>query len=153
MNSLENRIPPPVLLLFVAIVMFITEWIFGPISIEPIMRYSVIFVFFLVALLLGPFAILAFRRNQTTIDPVHIERASKLVISGPFRYSRNPMYTSMVALLIAWAFYLANPWAALGPILFAFYIWRFQIIPEERAMRTKFGTDYQNYSRAVRRWI
>lgn len=109
--------------------------------------------FLIVAFIFIPPAILAFRRNQTTIDPVHIERASTLVTTGPFGYSRNPMYLGLTALLLAWAIYLSAPWALLGPIVFVLYITRFQIMPEEQAMRAKFGSAYEAYCQNVRRWI
>jgi protein-S-isoprenylcysteine O-methyltransferase Ste14 len=92
-------------------------------------------------------------KYKTTIDPVRIERASNLVTAGPFNFSRNPMYFSMLALLFAWLVCLAAPWAVLGPIFFEVYILVFQIWPEERAMHDKFGATYLTYTQKVRRWI
>ena len=94
-----------------------------------------------------------FWRNETTIDPVDIGRASALVTSGVFRYSRNPMYVGFAAALIGWAVCLAAPWASLGPVAFVLFADRFQIIPEERLMRAKFGRAYDDYRSQVRRWL
>jgi protein-S-isoprenylcysteine O-methyltransferase Ste14 len=84
---------------------------------------------------------------------VDIEAASTLVTGGVFRYTRNPMYVALTALLLAWTAWLAAPWAAFCPVAFALFITRFQIIPEERVLRAKFGRAYEDYAQRVRRWI
>ena len=84
---------------------------------------------------------------------MQIENASALVTTGVYRVSRNPMYVALTSLLTALAVYLANGWAAVGPVLFALFITRFQIIPEERIMQAKFGDAYADYQRRVRRWL
>ena len=94
-----------------------------------------------------------FWRNKTTINPVDLESASALVTSGVFRYSRNPMYVGFTVMLVGWAVSLAAPWALLGPLAFVLFTNRFQIIPEERVMRAKFGQAYDDYRAQVRRWI
>ena len=103
--------------------------------------------------LLRPPPILAQLRPRTTISPVDIEAASTLVTGGVFRYTRNPMYVALTALLLAWTAWLAAPWAAFCPVAFALFITRFQIIPEERVLRAKFGRAYEDYAQRVRRWI
>ena len=97
--------------------------------------------------------ILEFRRHQTTIHPFNPEETSAIVSSGVYRVSRNPMYLGLAIILLAWAVYLGNAWTLLGIPLFIAYLTRFQIIPEERALRQKFGDEYASYSAAVRRWI
>lgn len=95
----------------------------------------------------------AFRRAQTTVDPRVPGKAAQLVTSGIFQRTRNPMYVGLVAILLAWAVYLAHGAAlALVPV-FVVYMSRFQIQPEERVMREKFGADYESYTQAVRRWL
>ena len=59
----------------------------------------------------------------------------------------------MTCLLCGLAVFLAAPWALLGPVAFVLYITRFQILPEERVMRAKFGQAYEAYAGSVRRWI
>jgi len=95
----------------------------------------------------------AFGRAKTTTNSMSIEKASSLVTSGIYRYTRNPMYLGLTTLLLAWAVYLAAPWVILGPIAFMLFITRFQIIPEERGLREKFGTAYAAYQQEVRRWL
>ena len=97
--------------------------------------------------------VLAFRRARTTVDPMHPDRSAALVAGGIYRRSRNPMYLGFLLLLAAWACWLANPLALAGLPAFVLYLNRFQIAPEERALRARFGDAYDGYARAVRRWL
>ena len=96
---------------------------------------------------------LALSQANTTINPVNPEKASSVVTSGIYRYTRNPMYLGLTALLVGWAGWLSVPWVFLGPVAFMLYLTRFQILPEERIMSSKFGRDYDEYCKRVRRWL
>jgi len=63
------------------------------------------------------------------------------------------MYVGLTAVLVGWAIQLSVPWVFLGPVAFMLYITRFQIIPEERVMSSKFGPAYDEYRQHVRRWL
>ena len=98
-------------------------------------------------------ALVTLWRSRTTINPVHPERARRLVTGGIYRVSRNPMYLSLLLLLAAYALRL-DAWAAwLGPLGFWAYVTRFQILPEERVLADKFGPDYRRYRERTRRWL
>lgn len=76
-----------------------------------------------------------------------------MVTSGVYRVSRNPMYLGFLLALAWWVVFLSHLLAfALLP-LFMWYMNRFQIVPEERALAAKFGSEFTEYSRAVRRWL
>jgi protein-S-isoprenylcysteine O-methyltransferase Ste14 len=92
-------------------------------------------------------------RARTTINPFSPARASSLVTSGIFRLSRNPMYLSLLLLLVAYAVRLDSLLVWLGPIAFVAYVNRFQIGPEERALQTRFGEAYLRYRDRTRRWL
>lgn len=96
---------------------------------------------------------LQFHRARTTLTPLNPGAASALVVSGIYRYTRNPMYLGIAIVLLAWALYLSNPLSALGLVAFVAYIHRFQILPEERALRALFPGAFEAYAREVRRWI
>ncbi len=49
-------------------------------------------------------AVRAFKNQDTTVNPISIEKASSLVVSGIFKYSRNPMYLGMVLILLGLSF-------------------------------------------------
>ena len=74
-------------------------------------------------------------------------------MSGIYRFTRNPMYLGLLMVLVAWAFHLSSASAFAGPLLFLFYIDRFQIVPEERVLVVKFGQAYSDYRSQVRRWL
>ncbi|MEM7058385.1 MAG: isoprenylcysteine carboxylmethyltransferase family protein [Pseudomonadota bacterium] len=103
------------------------------------------------SLLLIIWAALAFHRARTTIIP-HLE-PNALVETGPYRYSRNPIYVADLAILAGWCISLGNPFA-LG-LLFPFYavLLGFFIRPEEERLKTHLGQHYVDYCARVRRWI
>jgi protein-S-isoprenylcysteine O-methyltransferase Ste14 len=105
------------------------------------------------ALVFGLGGILTFRLARTTINPVQIDQASSVVTGGIYSITRNPMYVGLTAMLAAWAVWLAVPWTLIGPVFFAVFTHRFQILPEERVMSAKFGPAYDDYRKRVRRWI
>lgn len=97
--------------------------------------------------------VVCFWRVRTTINPLDPGKASYLVTNGIFRMSRNPMYLSLLLLLVAYAIRLDSLTIWLGPLIFAAYVTRFQILPEERALAEKFGEAYLDYKHRTRRWI
>lgn len=97
--------------------------------------------------------IAAFHRATTTVDPQRPGGASSLVTSGVYRWSRNPMYLGMVLVLLGWGAWLASPLSLLFVILFGAYLERFQIIPEERALRDRFGEEFEAYCHGPGRWL
>jgi protein-S-isoprenylcysteine O-methyltransferase Ste14 len=144
MHALEHKIPPPVVCLLVGALMWAATGVAPAIAIDRGLRLGLAGTLAALGLVAGASGFLAFGRAKTTIDPVKIDAASALVTDGVYRYTRNPMYLGLAALLAGWAVYLATPWTLLGPIAFALYITRFQILPEERAMTAKFGAAYRD---------
>ncbi len=98
-------------------------------------------------------AVLTFRRQRTTVNPLDPGATTAIVTSGVYRWSRNPMYLGLLAVLAAWALYLGNAAAALLLPGFVAYLGRFQIGPEERTLLARFGAPYAQYLARVRRWL
>lgn len=151
-HPLDHKVPPPLLLLLTLAAMGIASRVLPPLPVPQEIRLVAALTLGGMALAIAGAGVRAFRAARTTIDPVHIHRASSLVESGIYRWTRNPMYLGMALLLLAWASWLASPWLLLAPLLFAGYLNRFQITPEERAMRARFPNDYPGYTQRVRRW-
>jgi protein-S-isoprenylcysteine O-methyltransferase Ste14 len=63
------------------------------------------------------------------------------------------MYLGLLMVLLGWAIYLSNLLAVAFLPVFVAYLNRFQILPEERILALKFGSDYAAYRTRVRRWI
>jgi protein-S-isoprenylcysteine O-methyltransferase Ste14 len=94
-----------------------------------------------------------FRQSGTTVEPFDPSRSTALVTSGPNSVTRNPMYVGMAGLLTAHALFRGG-WATAVPIAaFVAVIDRVQIRPEEAALRERFGQEYDDYCRRVRRWL
>jgi protein-S-isoprenylcysteine O-methyltransferase Ste14 len=103
------------------------------------------------ALALGVWAVLTFRRAGTTPDP-HGD-VTAFVITGPFAFSRNPMYVTNVAFQIGAAFALDNAWILmLAPVTWLL-LDRVIIAGEERYLADKYGATYDAYRQKVRRWL
>ena len=153
MPSLELKIPPPAVALVVGLAM---GWVsrYGVLEGVPLAwRVGAALVVAAVGAAFDVAGILAFRRAKTTVNPMKPEKSAALVSTGVFRITRNPMYVGMVFILLAWAVYLASPWALFGPLAFAAYITRFQIKPEERVLAARFGDEFAGYQARVRRWL
>lgn len=92
-----------------------------------------------------------FRRVGTAIHP--LARSSFLVRSGPFRFSRNPIYLGMVLILTGAALALgsATPWLIIPVFIGA--LARQVIAGEERKLTAEFGAEYLEYCTRVRRWL
>lgn len=150
---LETRIPAPVIALLLGALMKLYALLAPvPIDTSPLLAEVGIRLSQLsAALALVAFA--SFRLARTTINPLDPSRASTLVTGGIFRLSRNPMYLSLLLLLVAYAVRLDSWVEWLGPVLFAAYVTRFQIIPEERILAVKFGEAYAAYRHRTRRWL
>lgn len=98
-------------------------------------------------------AVLSFARAKTTVNPLRPARASHLVTSGVFAWSRNPIYLGDLLVLVALALWWGQiAGFALLP-LSVLYLNRFQIEPEEEALTHLFGEEYRQYQARVRRWL
>lgn len=150
---LDNRIPPPVLAAASGLAMVAASSVLPAAPLPLLARIGGFALAFGLAGRFGIPAIAAFSAAQTTINPVRIDRASTLVTSGVFARSRNPMYVALTGLVAALSFALGNAWLLAAPLLYAAYIGRYQILPEERAMAARFGADYTAYRQRVRRWL
>ncbi|MEM9208102.1 MAG: isoprenylcysteine carboxylmethyltransferase family protein [Pseudomonadota bacterium] len=93
----------------------------------------------------------AFRKAATTIIP--FEESSSLVVSGLFRYTRNPMYVGMVLILLGVATLCGSLSPFIGPFVFVPVLNARVIRHEEAMLETQFGQSYRDYKAKVRRWI
>lgn len=150
---LEMKIPPPIVALVLALLMWLTPAVAGLVEVSYPARVIGAVVLLCVGQGIAIAGIVAFRRAKTTVNPVKASLVSSLVIRGVYRYTRNPMYVGLLLTLLGWTVFLANPLAALWVVVYVLYITRFQIIPEERVLASLFGSEYKAYQGTVRRWI
>ena len=100
---------------------------------------------------LGWRSVVQLRRTGQSENPWN--PTTLIVESGPFRFTRNPMYLQMVLVCIGIGVALMNLWIlALTPVC-AWLLQKLAILPEERYLEQKFGETYLAYKRRVRRWL
>ena len=102
-------------------------------------------------LALDGLASLRFVRAGTPVIP--FKPTTALVVDGPYRLSRNPIYLGMAALYIGLAFLLGILWSLLFLPFVLIAVDRLIIAREEPYLERKFGQDYVEYKERVRRWI
>ncbi|WP_331344250.1 isoprenylcysteine carboxylmethyltransferase family protein [Cellvibrio sp. UBA7661] len=150
---MRMRAPPILVVFLIAVVMYLVEPISPVLDIDHPANLIASIVAFLSGVIFCLLGVYEFRRVHTTVDPLNIEKATTLVTSGVFGVSRNPMYVGFAFILFSFVLYLKSPLLVIGVCFFVVYITKFQILPEEQAMLTKFGNQYQQYMLKVRRWL
>ena len=88
-----------------------------------------------------------------SVDPIKFKKVNKLVTSGIFKYSRNPMYLGMLMVVLSTSIFYLNIYSILTPFLFIFWINKFQIKREEAFLTEKFGKEYLSYTNKTRKWL
>jgi len=92
-----------------------------------------------------------FKKKKTTVKPY--EESDVLIVSGPFTYTRNPMYLGMLAFLLGISMLTGAISTIIPVIVFFIIIHLFYILPEEKMLKEKFGKDYLDFKAKVRRWL
>jgi protein-S-isoprenylcysteine O-methyltransferase Ste14 len=122
-------------------------------SLAPELRLTALIVLLGAGAAIGFAGIWSFRRASTTVNPWRPHASSALVVSGVYRWTRNPMYLGLLLALAGWGLYLANLYSLLPAFTFVPYMNRFQIRPEERALQQTWGPEFIDYCQRVRRWL
>jgi len=150
---MNPRVPPPVVVALLGVIMWAADRYLEFDKVETALQAPAAVVLLIVGLLLMFAAVASLFAARTTVNPLRPSRASSLVTTGIFRLSRNPVYLGDLLILTALAVWLGNPINFAPLLLFVWYINRFQIIPEERALKKIFGETYVAYCSSVRRWL
>lgn len=153
MNALELKIPPMGLALLFALAMWGSALLFPSLVLSLPWHDVLATIFIVIGLLFILAAGVVFRSVKTTVNPTKPDATSSLVASGVYRLSRNPMYLGALLVLLGWAVFLAHPLPILFIPTFVIYMNRFQIVPEEHVLSSKFGVEFDQYKQAVRRWL
>jgi protein-S-isoprenylcysteine O-methyltransferase Ste14 len=149
---LELKLPPVVVFLLVLIAQYAAaKCLFF--SIELPFSFAVFSVCFVLSGYFGLAGVYEFYKLKTTVDPHHPERANRIVDSGVFKLTRNPMYVGLLLLVIGYGYWLNNGLSLALIVAFVLYMNRFQIRVEERTLERLFGEAYCQYKQRVRRWL
>ena len=145
------RFYPPVLLLIAVVLMVVLHYVL------PVARWlawpwrALGALPIAMALLVGFWGAVQFRRHDTTIIP--FEQSTALIAKGPYRYSRNPLYISMTLILVGLWILLGSLSPVVVVPLFVWWISSRFIANEERHLEAQFGRTYLEYKTKVRRWL
>lgn len=151
MKSLELKIPPLIItLIFAALIWVIPD----PYKLRNNSIFIILSSFlFLIGSLISILGVLEFRKMKTTVNPMSPERSNNLVVRSIYKYTRNPMYLGFLLWLFSLGTLLRSPISILFIVVFIIYMNLFQIMPEENILEEKFGKEYLEYRKRVRRWF
>ena len=145
------KIPPPLLVLILVISNYFSSKKIDLILLPNQDITSIIIFLIGMLILINP--IFKFIKSKTTIDPIKFKKVNKLITSGIYKYSRNPMYLGLLMIIISTSIFYLNIFSISTPFFFYFWINRFQIKREEIFLTEKFGKEYLLYMTKTRRWI
>ena len=148
---MNNKIPPPIVTLFFGLCIYFSRSYF-PVFSGSLLNFLSI-SFFVYGIFVFAAAVISFKKQKTTVNPISIENASSLVVSGIFKQTRNPMYLGMSFVLLGLTFKFNVIGGLLFTGIFMLFITIFQIKPEEVAMEKLFGQEWKDYTKNVRRWL
>ena len=148
---MKTKIPPPIIALVMIGLIYLSSLLIVPTTFNYQNSLSILVLIMGLACVLPSFRL--FARYETTISPLTPSDTAALVTEGMYRYSRNPMYLGLLLLTIASTIWFGAWLGIIINIVFIFLINFLQIIPEEEALLTIFGEEYEEYKKNVRRWI
>ncbi len=131
------------------LVMQVILYIMIPLEINLSMLLGLILLFGSIVLIM--WSAKELKNNDTTILPDG--EPEKIVITGPFKYTRNPIYLGMTGILFATAMLMQSLSALLMPVLFLLIIENTWIPHEESKLEKKFEDDWKSYANSTRRWL
>jgi len=144
-------VPPPILLVAIGVASAAIQWLwFGPFNISPIGGAFGLLVV-LASICLFAACGERFKKAGTPYRPVSPTTA--IVSSGPYRFSRNPMYVAMAAVLAGLGVLLGSWVFAAGLLIFMLVVHFGVVLPEERYLESLHGDTYRRYKQSVRRWL
>lgn len=143
--------PPPIIFLCFLVLGYSLNRFYPLAVLEQPLNTIISAVFFIYAGLTAGLAFFYMTKSGTNVDARKPTNA--IVTVSVFSYTRNPMYISMVILLIAFSLLLNALWIALLIPLFMFVMQKGVIEREEAYLENKFGSEYLQYKNRVRRWI
>lgn len=120
------------------------------ITIAPL-RYRLLGLAIIILAILNIVSTIDLKKFNSTVNKN--DTSLKLLTTGPFKFSRNPLYLGFLCILFGVGFLLGSFVGFTGVLLF-FLVSNFWLIPqEERRLNKLFGPTYNNYKQKVRRWL
>lgn len=152
----DVKFPPPLLFALAYLVAWLLDrhvaHLWPTLAPPTAMRMKLIgWVLVVTGLSLSYWGVGTFLKHRTAIIPNRDARL--LVVEGPYRFSRNPMYTGIIIACLGGVAVISSLWPLLT-VPFAIVVLYQQVIRrEERHLTEAFGDDYREYQRHVGRWF
>jgi len=149
----SGKSPQPPLLFLACLLLGVALRFIYPLDLglPQVTRWGLGGLLLLLVALHGGWGLLTFRRMDTTPEPNGV--ASALLTSGPFRWTRNPLYLGLATLQVCFGVLLDSAWVLGMALVLVLLLDRLVIVREEVRLRAQFGEVYEAYARRVRRWL
>ena len=149
----KGIIPPPIIFFALIFIGFIAQWLF-PLNLmfhKWPARLVIVFPLLIASGLIAINALIIMKKNKTAIN--FNNSTTKIIIEGSFRFTRNPLYLSLLLVMGCIAVDANSAWHLIAfVILFLFF--NFGVVErEEQYLENFFGEEYIQYRNRVRRWI
>ena len=145
------KIPPPIIFIGFGLFGVLINYL-NPLTIEGPSWLLYLGLLILIGSFLGfGYMINFYKKNETEIEPT--KTTSKIITSGLYRYSRNPVYIILCTGPIGLGFIFMTYWAMFAFIPALIVIYFTAVKKEEQYLEKKFGQGYLDYKKKVRRWI
>jgi protein-S-isoprenylcysteine O-methyltransferase Ste14 len=151
--SLQYKIPPPIIALIIGFCIWVCSYFLPIFNISVSEFYYIGIGLIVLGLSLDVISLFYFIKNKTTINPITPEKTTHLVISGFYRWTRNPMYLGLLFILVGNSLLFSSLFALFFLPLFVFIINTLQIKPEEKILEQIFSQQYIDYKNKVSRWL
>jgi protein-S-isoprenylcysteine O-methyltransferase Ste14 len=148
--ALPGLLRPPLVLLAVIALGMVLNWIW-PRRFIPAALVLAGPVIIIAAVILFVLSVREFRAIGTSVRGN--ERTTTIVRTGPYRFSRNPIYLAFLLFILGLAVSLNNVWLLLALAAFASFISIIVIPREEQFLERNFQPEYSEYNATVRRWL
>lgn len=147
------RLPPPLIFLIWILVGLLVHYgvARGPVPVERMVSAAAGVLILLLGVGMIASAWTHFRR--TGQDPIPWKPSPELILQGPYRFTRNPMYVGLTLIQIGLGVAFNNLWIALFAPLALLTVHFVAVLPEERYLSEKFGNSYKAYLTQVRRYL
>jgi protein-S-isoprenylcysteine O-methyltransferase Ste14 len=151
-TKLPPRFRPPFVAIALVLLAWLVDWLIAPPRVVAWPWAWLGAVAIAAGIALIAWAIGLFRRIGTTHDVR--EPPTRLVTTGPYRFTRNPMYVGLTTILLGMGLLVGTwPFLVFPPVAFVLVVSAFFIRREEQILVRAFGEEYEVFRRRVRRWL
>ena len=147
----DFKVQPPMIFGFFVLISLLFNYFFIQINFKVIFMLPIGVLISIFGIVMNMWAMNKYRLYKTSPHPKH--QPFKLIIDGPYKFSRNPLYLGTFFMIFGFGLASGIWLMCVASILSLIFINFLVVIPEEKYMQNMFGTDFDLYVRKVRRWL